>query len=89
MLQDFENMGVLSRRRGLRVGRPLGYAPRQKADLPTVILERTARYDFPIVTDMDFGHTDPTLTLPIGVRAAIDIPARTLRITQPAVSPAR
>jgi muramoyltetrapeptide carboxypeptidase LdcA involved in peptidoglycan recycling len=51
-----------------------------------VILERTARYDFPIVTDMDFGHTDPTLTLPIGCRATIDVPKQQISMVEAAVT---
>ncbi len=27
---------------------------------------------FPIITDMDFGHTSPQFTLPLGCRARID-----------------
>ena len=28
--------------------------------------------NLPIVTNMDFGHTDPQLILPLGVRAKVD-----------------
>ncbi len=85
VLQDFENMGVLQRLRGLLVGRPYAYAAQQKPELRKVLLERTARYDFPIVTDIDFGHTDPTLTLPIGSRAVIDVPNQRISIVEAAV----
>ncbi len=40
----------------------------------------------PIVTDMDFGHTDPTLTLPIGCRAIIDVPKQQCSIVEAAVT---
>jgi len=86
VLQDFENMDVLRRLRGLLVGRPYGYTERQKAELHQVILERTARYDFPIVTDLDFGHTDPTLTIPIGCRATIDVGKQQIRMVEAAVT---
>ena len=71
ILMDYENMGVLAQLKGLLVGRPMSYTDAEKAELRAVILERTRRYDFPIITDMDFGHTTPQMTLPIGCRARI------------------
>jgi muramoyltetrapeptide carboxypeptidase LdcA involved in peptidoglycan recycling len=43
------------------------------------------RYDFPIVTDMDFGHTAPQCTLPNGCRASIDTVERIFEVTEAAV----
>lgn len=64
MLMDYENMGVLARFSGLLFARPYGYTDDDRAALDEVILERTRRYAFPIVANMDFGHTSLTLTLP-------------------------
>jgi muramoyltetrapeptide carboxypeptidase len=85
VLQDYENMGVFHQLQGLLVGRPYGYANTQKAELRAVILERTRDYSFPIVTDLDFGHTAPQCTLPIGCRAAIDSHTRRLEVLESAV----
>jgi muramoyltetrapeptide carboxypeptidase LdcA involved in peptidoglycan recycling len=38
-----------------------------------------------VVTDMDFGHTAPQFTLPIGCRARIDVPRRRFEILEGAV----
>ena len=86
ILQDYENMGVLGRIAGLLVGRPYRYSDAQRAELHAVLLERTARYAFPIVADLDFGHTSPQLTLPIGCRARIDADERRLAILESAVT---
>jgi muramoyltetrapeptide carboxypeptidase len=86
LLMDYENMGVLENLRGLLVGRPMRYSLEEKAQLRGVILERTRRYDFPIVSDMDFGHTSPQFTLPIGCRARVDASSQTFEILEPAVS---
>lgn len=86
VLQDYENMGVLGGLRGLLVGRPLGYTDEQKEQLRAVVLERTARYDFPIVTDMDFGHTAPQFTLPNGCRARIDTAEESFVVTEASVA---
>jgi muramoyltetrapeptide carboxypeptidase LdcA involved in peptidoglycan recycling len=86
LLMDYENMGVLAPLRGLLVGRPLGYSEEEKQQLREILLERTSRYRFPIVTDMDFGHTAPQFTLPIGCRARIDVARQRFEILEPAVA---
>lgn len=86
MLMDYANMGVLAQLRGLLVARPFGYADEERARLHQVILERTKGFDFPVVADMDFGHTTPIFTLPIGCRAVIDGDARQVAIIEAAVT---
>jgi muramoyltetrapeptide carboxypeptidase LdcA involved in peptidoglycan recycling len=86
ILMDYENMGVFSRLQGLLVGRPMHYNDDEKRELRDVVLERTRRYAFPIISDMDFGHTSPQITLPIGRRARIDASARRFEIVEGAVS---
>ena len=84
-LMDYENMGVLRRLKGLIVGRAMCYTEEEKQQLREVVLERTRRYTFPIVTDMDFGHTSPQFTIPIGCRARIDAENRRFEIIDAAV----
>lgn len=86
VLQDYENMGVFARLGGLLIGRPYGYSDDQKEELHQVILDRTRRYAFPIVAEMDFGHTAPQLTLPIGCRAQIDSSRHHLAVVEAAVN---
>jgi len=86
ILMDYENMGVLEKLRGLVVGRPIHYTDDEKQQLRDVVLERSRRYDFPIVTDTDFGHTAPQFTIPIGCHAQIDAGNRRLEILDAAVT---
>ncbi len=86
MLMDYENMGVLAQIQALLVGRPMFYSPNEKAELREIILERTRAYNFPIITGMDFGHTAPQFTIPIGCRARIDSAARRFEILEAAVT---
>jgi len=86
ILMDYENMGVLAQLQGLLVGRPMRYSAVQKEQLRRVIRERTAGYRFPIVADMDFGHTAPQCTLPIGCRARIDGDRHEFSLLEAAVS---
>lgn len=85
MLMDYENMGVLGSINGLLFARPYGYSADEVRELHGVILERTRRYDFPVIADMDFGHTSPMLTLPIGVQAEIDSTSEHFVISEAAV----
>jgi muramoyltetrapeptide carboxypeptidase len=86
ILMDYDNMGVLGKLNGLLVGRPMGYSDAEKEQLAEVILERTRGYSFPIVMNLDFGHTAPQLTLPIGCKARIDVKNQKLEITEAAVA---
>ena len=51
-----------------------------------VVLDRTRAFGFPVVTDMDFGHTAPQFTLPIGCRARLDAGAKTFEVLEAAVT---
>lgn len=85
ILMDYENMGVLQRLGGMLVGRPMSYNDKEKQQLRDIALGRTKRYSFPVVMDMDFGHTAPQFTLPIGCRARISSNARRFAIIESAV----
>jgi muramoyltetrapeptide carboxypeptidase LdcA involved in peptidoglycan recycling len=67
--------------RGVRFLESLGYR---------VLLGRHAMgrrgYAFPILADVDFGHTAPQLTLPIGCRAELDVAERRFAVLEAAVS---
>lgn len=86
ILMDYENMGVFDQLAGLLVGRPMLYTREERQVLREVVLARTYRFDFPIVADMDFGHTAPLMTLPIGCRAVIDGDAHRFEIVEGAVA---
>lgn len=85
ILMDYENMGVLERISGLLYANPEGYSDDERRALREVILDRCRAYSFPIVTDMDFGHTQPVFALPIGCAAEIDTERRRFSIVEPAV----
>jgi muramoyltetrapeptide carboxypeptidase len=84
-LTDLRNLGVLAGLRGLIFGRFLGCAEDHRRRLHEIILQATSGYDFPVVAEVDVGHTSPRLTLPIGVEARLDGFARELEITGAAV----
>ena len=83
---DYQNMGVFDKIRGLIVGRPMRYTVTDMRLSREQILERTRGYSFPIITDMDFGHTSPQFTIPIGCKARIDSVKRRFEIIEAAVA---
>ena len=88
-LANLRTKGVFERINGMLVGRTLtaGFKPSPTGiGLDKIILENTRGYDFPIMMNMDFGHTDPQMTLPIGVRATMRAEDKYLSIDEPAVS---
>jgi muramoyltetrapeptide carboxypeptidase len=85
MLMDYQNMGVFDQIQALIVGRPMYYTNEEKQQLREVVMDRTRDYDFPILTDADFGHTAPQFTLPLGCHARLDSHNQRLEIIDPAV----
>ncbi|HEY1013787.1 MAG TPA: S66 peptidase family protein [Herpetosiphonaceae bacterium] len=86
ILMDYQNMGVFDQISGLLWGRSSGYDEAMHAELEAILLERTAAYQFPIVTRMDFGHTSPMLTMPLGCLARLDSAARSFELIEGAVA---
>ena len=76
MLRNYGMQGVYNKINGVLFGRARDYSDKEKEELNQNILEVIAkefnRPDLPIVTDMDFGHTDPQIILPLGIKAEID-----------------
>ncbi len=88
-LANLRTKGVYGRINGMLVGRnrSAGFEPISTGyGLNDVILDHTKGYDFPIMVNMDFGHTDPVMTLPIGVRATMRAEDGYLSIDESAVA---
>lgn len=87
ILRAFGVQGVFDRIAGILVGRARDQSPEQKiileATFRNVVGGEFGRPDLPIVANLDFGHTDPQWVLPIGVRAELDVDARSLRLVEP------
>lgn len=86
ILMDYQNMGVFEQIKGMLVGRPMLYSDEEKARLRQYILVRTQGCNFPIITDMDFGHTSPQFTLPLGCLARMDDAQHCFELIKSAVS---
>lgn len=69
LLTDLRLTGVFDKITGMVVGRPFGYTKEDGLKLKDLIIKKTKEYNFPILFGADFGHTDPMITIPIGVTA--------------------
>jgi muramoyltetrapeptide carboxypeptidase LdcA involved in peptidoglycan recycling len=89
-LRNYGMQGVFDRVSALLVGRPRDYDDAAKARLDELIVRVVAgefgRPDLPIVSNLDFGHTDPQWILPLGVLATVDPVGRSIRLLEPAVT---
>ncbi|MEO5975461.1 MAG: S66 peptidase family protein [Ilumatobacteraceae bacterium] len=88
-LFNYGVQGVFDQAVGLLIGRAHGYTDGEKSALDEMIfktvVDQFGAASLPIITNLDFGHTDPQWLLPLGVSAEIDCEQRTLRLLEAAV----
>ncbi|MDF2257723.1 S66 peptidase family protein [Streptantibioticus ferralitis] len=80
-LCQLDAAGVTSGLAGMVVGRSFRGGEAFENELRTHVTQRYADHGFPLVMNVDIGHTDPMLTLPVGAIAALDASSRTFRLT--------
>lgn len=84
MLRALAATGVISQACGILFGRPYGEEAAFEAyDLALLrVLGELGLGSLPVVTGMDFGHTDPKFILPLGIEAEIDCDRRQFRFVE-------
>lgn len=83
-LRNYAAQDILTGAAGLMLARPRGYTPEMTQDLyrwVRRVLAEAGRTDMPVVANVDFGHTSPQLTLPLGGRARLDPRAGRVTVT--------
>jgi len=76
ILRNYGMQGVFDKIQALLIGKPRDYSKEEKEELNKNILD-VVNIEFknstlPIITNMDFGHTDPQWILPLGIKAEIN-----------------
>jgi muramoyltetrapeptide carboxypeptidase LdcA involved in peptidoglycan recycling len=89
-LRTYASMGILRTLSGILFGRPGGEVPLDRfaaydEAILRVVSEEEGLSDLPVVTNMDFGHTDPMFVLPCGVLAKIDCENKQFEVLESAV----
>ncbi|MBW7953632.1 MAG: LD-carboxypeptidase [Candidatus Dojkabacteria bacterium] len=84
--------GILARVKGVLIGRPKAWEfdkpniaeekVRYRENQRNTILETVRVYNesIPIVQNLDFGHSDPQICLPMGMTTKIDVDSKTIKI---------
>ncbi len=85
-LTDLELSGVFKDIRGMIVGRFFGYSKQEEEEIIEIIKTRTADYKFPILTNVDIGHSDPMITVPLGVKVKINSSKNLFEIKESGIS---
>lgn len=84
---QLRQMGVFNQIQGLIVGR-FGQRSQMTGASP-ILTDLLDKYlgdrDFPVLYDVDFGHTEPSLTLPIGGLVRLDATSKTIALAAPCV----
>ena len=71
-LTDLRRMGVMEQISGLVFSRPTNYRADDVAALWDVVRDATENLGIPVLGNFDCGHTDPMLTVPLGVEVCLD-----------------
>ena len=88
MLRALAATGALRETRGILFGRPYGDEAnfRQYDDAILQVLAELGFDSLPLVTRMDFGHTDPKFVVPYGIEAQIDCGAQQITFLESVTS---
>jgi muramoyltetrapeptide carboxypeptidase LdcA involved in peptidoglycan recycling len=86
-LTDLANLGVLDQITALVLGRPMFYSPEDTESLWEVVARHTSGRSMPVLANIDCGHTDPMLTLPLGIAVRLDSENDLFEATEEATSP--
>lgn len=89
-MRNYGASGILNNLNGIIFARPGGDgdALNPEIDFPKydevikTVLKEYDREDMPVITQMDFGHTDPIVTFPFGAQATIDCINKTFSIDE-------
>ena len=86
LLRNYGMQGIFNKIEALIIGRSRGYSDDEKIALDKNILDviriECNNERLPIVTNMDFGHTDPQWILPLGIRAEIDCVKKSFKLLE-------
>jgi len=86
MFTMLRHLGVYDRINGMVVGRfPSEMGFKENDSLEMIIEEATKGYDFPVISGVDFAHTDPLITIPLGVRCRMDPENQRIEMMESAV----
>lgn len=84
-MTDLELSNLFNEISGMIVGIPYGYKNEEIKKLKEIILEKASDYNFPILFNVNIGHCDPIITVPIGTNIRMDSSNNIFYFLEPAV----
>lgn len=81
-LTDLEQLGVFDAASALVFARPYGYTPENTKVLWDVVARRTEASGLPVLANVEAGHADPMVTLPLGAAAELDAGSKRFRLLE-------
>lgn len=85
-LRNYGIQGVFDNINGLIFARARDFSGDEKLQLEekivSIVSKEFGRKNLPIVANVDFGHTDPQLVLPLGIKIEIDCQNKTLKLIE-------
>lgn len=89
LFTKLRQIGALRGLRGLVIGRfPTAVGFTRRDSLAMILDDALRGMRFPVLTNVDFGHTQPLLTLPLGIRVRLDAGRREIAFLEAGVRPA-
>lgn len=86
MLRNYGVQGIFDDISAFIFGRARDYSEDEKKELDKIIVQvirgEFKKNELPIVTNMDFGHTDPQFILPLGIEAEINPIKKTFKLLE-------
>lgn len=86
MLRNYGIQGILEKVKGVVFGRAKDYSIKEKKELNKIVLsvirDEFKVSDIPVIVDMDFGHTDPKLILPLGCMVSLNPTTKDIRLIE-------
>jgi len=87
LFTKLRQIGTFDQIKGLVVGRFQTETEFSKKDSFEMILKDALKgYDIPVLYDVDFGHTQPLLTIPMGIRCRLDAGKKQITYLESAVN---
>lgn len=69
---DLDNLGIFKKISGLIIGRPYAYIDEDIGNLKKIIEQYTNNTTYPILYNVNIGHTSPIITIPMDSKVRID-----------------
>ncbi len=89
-LRNYGIQGILDKIKAIIVGRARDYNEEEtkklEANIISVVSKEFNHPEMPVITNMDFGHTDPQFILPLGIKSEIDCKNKSFKLLESSCS---